>query len=215
MTVEDLETLFRARFKDKNTKRPAVSSDDYLMYLNEAQDEACARGIPIFDRWAPYCTIPVIADTKQYSLNKSVISVKRAFIGSIELPVVTVDAMDAISSDWRSWPSGTPRYVIVYPTTIELVPTPDANTTLLIDVYRFAKKLTSTAVEPEIPRAFHPALNEWVLHRAYSLPDEDTSNPTKSVEAMSRFESVFGGSVMAKDYQDRYVDQPHVNRVFI
>lgn len=214
MTVEELETLFRARFKDKNSKRPAVSSDDYLMYLNEAQDEACIRGALIFERWASYCSIPLAVDTQQYSLNKAIIAVSKAFVGETRLNVVSVDAMDAINPLWRTLPSGPAQYLVVHPGTVEIVPAPEETGTLRIEVYRFAKKLTSSTAEPEIARAFHPSLNEWVLHRGYSLPDEDTSNPTKSNEALAKYTATFGAPVLARDYQDRFIDQPHTNAVF-
>ena len=214
MTVEELETLFRARFKDKTTKRPAISSDEYLMYLNEAQDEACVRGALIFERWAPYCSIPLAVNTQQYSLNKAIIAVVTAFVGETELHVVSADVMNATNPSWRTLPSGPAQYLVVHPGTVEIVPAPETTGTLNIEVYRFAKKLTSTAAEPEIARAFHPSLNEWVLYRGYSLPDEDTSNPTKADAALARYAAVFGGPVLARDFQDRFIDQPHINAVF-
>jgi len=40
MIVSELEAEYRARFTDNVSQLHALSTEDYLAYLNEAQDEA-------------------------------------------------------------------------------------------------------------------------------------------------------------------------------
>lgn len=45
---------------------------------------------------------------------------------------------------------------------------------------------------PEINKAHHRHLVNWVLHRAFSVPDEEFVDPEKSVRALDNFEQYFG-----------------------
>jgi hypothetical protein len=220
-TVDELESKFRFRFADQNSKKFQVSSADFKTWLNEAQNEACFRSNLIFDRTSSFCTIDVTASVAAYELDPIAYAIRHArFIPTdmtaSTLTLIDIDALDTLRPDWRDEAAGWPRYLLISNNIVELVPAPVTSGIIKLDLYRTGEKLTSGTASPEINPMFHEPLLEWVLYRAKSLPDENALNPRAAGEHYTEFERVFGPRVIAKDYQDQHMDRPHrVKATFI
>lgn len=217
MTVEELRRLYRSRFLDLNARKYALGDDDFLMYLNEAQDEACARADLIFDKTSSFCTIAVTAGKSIYPIEESIYAFKYVRVVSAagvstRLTATTDEELDYSHPDWRDLAADTPSVYLYQSNTIELITTPDAAYTLRLEAHRLGERLTGDKQVPEIPAIWHADLVNWVMYRMYSMPDEDLSNPRKAAEHYAEFERKFGPPPTAAHHQDKYRDRPHRNK---
>lgn len=216
MNVSELEAEYRARFADNVAQLHALSSIDYLAYLNEAQDEACIRADLIFDKSSSFCTISVTTANSVYALDRSIYAVRYARIFdasnvSSKLILTTSEQLDVDWPDWRD-AIDRPSYLLHYNNSVELVAFPDAAYTLKLETYRLGKRMTGDTSVPEFSSTLHSPLNYWVLYRMYNSPDEDVSNPRKAMENLAEFEKLFGVRPSAEHHKDKFMSRPHRNR---
>ena len=216
MNVAELEASYRSRFTDNVAQLHALSSTDYLAYLNEAQDEACIRADLIFDKSSSFCTIAVTSTASVYSIDSSIYAINYARLIdtdniSSNLRLMTFTELDLVDPAWRE-SVDRPWAIQHYNNSIELADYPDSDYTLKLEVYRLAKRLTGDTSIPEISSTLHSPLNYWVLYRMYNSPDEDVSNPRKGMENLIEFEKIFGTRPMAEHHKDKYSSRPHHNR---
>lgn len=216
MTVDELERLYRSRFDDINAKKYALSPSDFLMYINEAQDQACLRADLIFDKTSSFCTKAIAIGTRTVTLDDSIYGIKYARLidasgTSTRIYQTTDEELDAQSTIWRD-DTGLPTRFLHYHTTLEFDQAPEEAYTLKMEVYRLGEKMTSNKSEPEISRQWHTHLVEWPIYRMYSMPDEDYHQPEKAVRAYNEFERIFGPLPTARDYADKFQDLPHHNK---
>lgn len=219
MTITDLISEFRLIADD--TASPYLCSDAELVtYANEAQREACIRGRLIFDdSTEDICRITVVADTHSYDVDPLVLEIPSARFStdgevySDVLPKSRQWLNDNVS-DWRE--SGdTPKYLVLEGNRLRLVPTPSANGTLYLDVYRLPENdmvATPTPTSPEIPAVHHRHLVHWMLHRAYAKRDSDMFSADLSRYYEDRFTKYFGRAVDARQARNQWADRPHHNR---
>jgi len=216
MIVSELEAEYRARFTDNVSQLHALSTEDYLAYLNEAQDEACIRADLIFDKSSSFCTIAVTSSNSVYALDRSIYGVSYARIideagVSSNLRLTTREQLDVDWPDWRDV-IDRPSHLQHYNNSVELVAFPDTTYTLKLETYRLGKRMIGDTSMPEINITLHSPLNYWVLYRMYTSPDEDVSNPKKAMENLGEFEKIFGTRPLAEHHKDKFMSRPHRNR---
>lgn len=218
MNVSELRDAFRAQIDD--LVAPYLVSDAlFLDFLNEAESEACIRAELLRDKSSAFCTIAVTSGTAVYDLDATIFSIPHASItntgGQVTGLVSTNDwYLDGIlQTDWRN-ESDIPRWFIYRDSTIELVPKPNDDFTLNLDCYRTPlAKMVLDADSPEINGAYHRYLLYWVMHRAYSIPDEDIYNPKKAEQNESDFTKVFGYRPTATMRKRQRMNTPHRNKL--
>lgn len=199
MTLRELILSFRVEANDK--VQPYFHEDDILkLWFNEAVQEACIRG-RLIREWVndEVCHINILAGKVQYQLHESLYEIISARIhydnsSSHPLKIVSTEMLDRIygSEDWRSR-TGDPEYLIQGDTDIRIVPAPTKNTTLRLEGYRLPlQDMIELDDKPDISKAHHRHLVNWVLYKAFSVPDEEFVDGDKSAIALANFEQYFG-----------------------
>lgn len=201
MTLSELIRSFRVRSNDKVL--PYFWSDQELTdWFNESEREACLRGRLIVEAENPdICTIPVVADQAFYTQSPLLYELTYIAIktDSCVRPIrlVSSEELDRVRPGWRSErPSRYTDYALQDDKKIRLVPTPCEDAQLLLEGFRFPMESMllndKDTVEPEIHRSHHDKLVEWVLHRAFSIPDTEFFDPQRSAMAEQVFANYFG-----------------------
>lgn len=194
MTLSELIALYRHQAFDK--QEPYFCEDDVLtIYANEAQDEACRRGMLLRDSSSAMCLLTVAADDESVALDSKIIRIKRARMNGQGLVVTDVDYMDEIMPDWQDDTSrDRPTHLIEGVSTgrLFLWPRPKEPGTIRLTVERMAESMTNDVDEPEIRAETHPALVDWMLYRAYSREETEMYNESKAAIAEARFVREFG-----------------------
>lgn len=216
MNLEQLRARFRLESDDKLT--PYLWSDEAVdMWLNDAVEEAAVRSLLIHDAATPaVCQIAVTALQPVYQLHPSVINITRAAFtlpGDSEVYVLhtlTEYEMDAMNPSWRTTEE-TPGYVIHKDTTLRLCCLPPAGT-LTLEVNRLPlSPMVGDADEPEIAQTHHRHLVQWALHKAFSVPDAETVDPTRAEKAEREFTKMFGIRPDADSRRREEYSRPHHN----
>ena len=217
MIVERLETLYKTRFQDKEDQLRVIDSDEFLELINEAQAEAAIRADLIYDSTSSFCTIPVKAGVTTYKLDSKIYGVPYARLIDSDGHVYKLEGVhrDDYSSLEPSVFSKVkrPDHYRHFGRFIDLINVPDADYTLKLETYRLPIDLTDSSSTPEIEEIHQRGLLNWVLYRAYELPDEDSSNPKKAGEHLALFTRQYGEHPEAATHKDKFVSRPHHNRV--
>lgn len=199
MNLEQLISQYRLEAGD-NAVPPFCLDDWLIIWFNEAQDEAAVRGRMLLEESNPaVCEIAIAPGTAGYALHPKLYEIAHLLFepadGSrgCEVKLLSREKLDCIDPDWRTWPQEQPRFAIQTDTRLRLVPVPSAAGVLRLEGYRLPMKaLASDNDKPEINEAHHLKLVDWVLYRAFGIPDADMHDPTRSGLAYTRFESYFG-----------------------
>lgn len=218
-TVDQLIARFRATTCDVTV--PYLFADaDVILWLDEAQEQACIRGrlLRVADEPA-MCQIQLEPGRAVYPLHSALyelINLAYRADGSrrLELRLVSPEWLDDRVRDWRDL-SGTPQYVIQNDTSLRLAPTPDESGMLLIEGYRLAETLSDAQQIPEINRAHHVALIDWALYRAYSRPDSDTLDLERAALHERAFTAYFGANPGSDLRRTTREDLDHHNKAYI
>jgi hypothetical protein len=128
--------------------------------------------------------ISIVKDTHSYSINESIIRINRAKLSSQDAPLDIIrnnslDYMDYNHSGWESETSNTPSILLINgvgTNKVRLYPTPDADDTLYLSIYRYpisSLVSTATTTSPEIPSKYHNKLFNRVCWKAYMKQDAD------------------------------------------
>ena len=217
MNAGELETLYRRQFEDRDSRKYYLTQEEFLVVLNEAQEEAAYRKNLLFDKTSSFCSIPLIAGQSVYTLDDSIYAIVYASVTDSAGVITRIYPTDRLEMDrristWRT-DTRTPENYIQLDTKLEITPIPDAVYTLNLETYRLPiDKMVSAGDEPEIHRNNHAYLVDWVLHRIYEIPDVDTQDTKKSLYHLARFESVFGPRPDAQNQRDKYANRPHRNK---
>ncbi len=197
MNAEDLIAQYRTDAAD-NEESYLAKDADILVWLDEAQEEACIRARLIYEAVNPkVCSIAVTAGQSVYPLHASVLDIMKATFtptGSTTKAELTLSdriELDRTRSGWRDKVEA-PKYAIQDDTNIQLACIPDTDGTLSIECYRLPLKKIEDADKPEIGSAHHRHLVQWVLFRAFGRPDSEVFDPTRSERAKAAFEKMFG-----------------------
>jgi hypothetical protein len=202
------------------------TKDDVQFYLDDAINEGCERAKLIRDATTPeICEVTVIAGTSTYPLDSRILSVERAKLDSMQVPleITSTVALDSnVSGIWpRGWRSrssygswstfgtsweratGRPSALAIDRAgsgwTGRLVPNPTSDDVLRLQVYRTPlESLTDDKQCPEgIPERLHPRLLDWMKHLAYSKQDTETRNDDRAQRFAALFTSAFGERIDA------------------
>lgn len=218
MTLAELMARFRIDADDGVA--PYLWSDASLFdWFTEAESEAAIRGRLLHESTSKaVCQIAVRLGVSGYKLHESLHEIDYlAFLkdgGTSRTPVklVSREYMDQIRPAWRE-DTGLVEFAIQDDTRIRLSPTPDCAGTLFIEGYRIPTgPLTSTGDEPEIHKSHHAHLIQWVLFRAFSVPDAEKFDTTRAGLAQQAFTDYFGQRPDSDLRRSSTTDTEHHNR---
>ena len=221
MLLSELLRRFRVDANDK--VEPYFNEDiDAIAWINDAVNEACIRGRLLHESQdSDVCQIPVAAGTSQYTLHPSLYELTHVwfepdngFRGS-NLSVVSPEYLDQrYSENWRRL-KGMPQFAIQDDTTIRLVPMPDLGGELQLEGYRVSLvPMQNDTDVPEINQIHHEHLIQWVLHKAYSVPDAEFFDPNRAAIAEQAFTDYFGPRPDSDLRRMTREDVPHVVQPF-
>jgi hypothetical protein len=194
MNVEDIILHARTKLDDNDVHDPAWADWELIAYANEAEKEACRRAHLLIDSsTAAITSISVTAGTDTYALHPNVLLIFTVR-GTWESQTLTEETEDHLNDVWYAWDqqSGTPQFYVKKLRSIQLVPNPNENGTLTLEVSRLPENVMIEGSEPEIPEQYHMGLVNWICALALQKEDVDTENRIRSSDCESAFEREFG-----------------------
>jgi len=224
MTGRALIRRFRELSQDE--VEPYLWEDCFVLnMLNEAEREAADRAKLLYDD-SLAVAVDVKAGTARYAIDPHVIDIERAALTAEgdRRPPLNLKLFDRMELDWRTPPrsrheAGLPwgrPFGLVYDgkQEVEIVPWPRRNGRLLLGVHRLPWAAFDMDEEPEIPCIHHPALVDWALFRAFSIPDADEANEQLAAFYHDRFEKYFGRRIDARKRRLQRANKPHINKLW-
>ena len=221
MTITELIAQYRRESGDE-TLDYKTSDATLLILFNKAIDEACTRTPLLFDATtASVCEIAVTAVAgATYSTNESIVTINKAYLdldGDITpLKVVDRDLLDFTWAQWREEEPGEPKYLVVDETSVQLVPAPEENYTMHLEVQRTplsTEQLTLSPVNsPVIAKTHHWYLHHWVLQTVYGQDDADRISIEKANKHERHFNAYFGFPVGCDRKRSTRRNIPHRNK---
>lgn len=223
MNAGQLEAVFRELAGDKeggdDGESFAVSKPLFLAFLNEAEQEAAIRKNLLFDNYSEHCLIALQDGLSVYAVDSSVYAITHAVVANADdsdpAPLFITDRLelDSIDRDWRGR-SGRPEYLIQHDTFLEFVPSPDADYAVSLEAYVLPRvPMAADDDEPEIHSIHHLKLVDWVLYRAFSIPDIDLTDSNRAGHYLQRFDHYFGRRPDGNRRRNQYANRPHHNQV--
>jgi len=209
MFANELVQAFRSRTRDRGDP-PFWSDEEILAWLSEAQMEAATRARLLRTER------PKIVQTNEQGWFecRDVYEITRAL--AVEghrrnwLKLVSEEWLDRRYPRWRDKWRMPPRWLLQYDTRLQVVPC-HGPVTVHLEGYRFPCPITKLDQEPEINRAHHLRLLDWMLYRAYRVQDADSFDPTASDRAEMEFNRRFGPPVDADMRRKTRESTPQVN----
>ena len=199
-------------------------SGDLIRYANAARDRLflSVRKLIIDSNTAlddsdlPLCSIPIIDGTATYSLSKKILGIIRVKLASQYqlLPPISADDLYA-GYDWQNLPQGDPWAYCpdLNSDSITLVPTPVANDTATLTVYRFPLvKLSLDDLNADLGfrEEYHEDLIPWMLNLAFRKQDAEVYNPGLADEYSKIFTD---RAAEIKLEMHRHSNVPKLNRI--
>jgi hypothetical protein len=198
MTQQELLERVRRRLRDTvGTADELLFEDKELIddYANAARDRLflTCRNLIVDSTTVddgtlptalPVCRFNVVAGTAVYALSPKIIEVARVKLASQFLPMTRVnqDQLDMLCFNWQTADPNTPWAWCpdLNTDTITLIPTPKADDTAILTVYRFPLVRLSLD-DKAIPLGFREEYQEdlipWILYLAFSKQDVETFRP--------------------------------------
>lgn len=216
MTLAELINRFRVEAND--TVEPYLWADDEVIaWFNDAQEEAAIRGRLLHEsEMRSVCEVNAKKGRATYPLSPLAYEITYAAwhpdssAESNELFSTSVEGLTRNNRNWRQEREGRPHSFIQGDKSIRLVPTPAVNGTVIIECYRLPKEqLESMGDEPEINQAHHRHLVNWVLHKAFSVPDAEIFDAARSDLAERSFNEYFGLRPDSDLRRTTRHDEPH------
>lgn len=222
MTLQELIQAFRTTVRD--TEQPYLWPDEHVeAWLDEAEQEACIRGRLLHESCHPLvCEIAVQAGVAVYLLHAAVTEITHLSFEALgesqiwAIPLCSTEDLDAQQGiGWRTSP-GRVMAAIQMDKALRLAPVPEADGLLRLECYRLPLRPVSRepAAVPEIHAVHHRALLDWVLHKAYSVPDSDLMDVQRSAQAERVFSQYFGARPDCDLRRQTRHDVPHHNHVY-
>lgn len=198
MTLEELRAQFWTDADDLIEPGRLFSPEQVTAWLNEAEEEAALRANLLHEsELEAICQIPVVAGTTVYAFDDRLFNITYmdfTATGSDETTEQTITDRieeDRLDRTWRSRTEASNR-IIVEDTRLRFTWIPVAGL-LRLEGYRAPlEKMAEPDDTPEINRAHHTHLVQWALHRAFSIPDSETIDPTRADKAEKAFTRQFG-----------------------
>lgn len=187
------ELIAECRRASRDTVKPYFcDDDDWISYLNEAEEEACVRAFLIQDDESDFCFVDLEVGIVSYDLDPRILLVKE--VRNSEGQLIT--GWDVIDET---------RFVLgVAPT--------EAQTVRLLCVRLPLNPMASDTDEPEIRRYLQRYLTEWALHRFYLRSDAETFNEGAATRHETNFERRFGRRPSANMQRKFRTTKPRVTR---
>lgn len=220
----DTEALLAAlrEMLDDQTEPYAWSDESLVRKLNNAVREACLRARLLKDdetSCPALCRIPVIAGQPYVKYAPEVLVVRHGQLASNtcgKLWALTAESMHLLEPDWQ-WSTdcpATPEAMVMdlAQKTLRLVPTPAANDTLYLRVWRMPRHNEKLSLEvpdrkPVIQLPDPEELCHWAAYEAYLRADEDTVNKAAAADHLKLFEDRFGARPSLHEMA-RWADSP-------
>ena len=199
MQLSQLINRFRVEAND-NVQPYFIEDDAAINWLNDAVNEACIRGRLLYESQNnDVCKIAVSTGSSRYQQHESLYELSRVWFeptnGSCGtyLALMSPESLDrTYYENWKAL-SGFPRFIIQDDTSIRLVPIPDVGGELHLEGYRVPlSAMQNDTDKPEINQIHHVHLIQWVLHKAFSVPDSEFFDPNRSALAEQQFTDYFG-----------------------
>jgi hypothetical protein len=214
MNLAELRAGYRRDARD-NASPPFVADADVDYFFNEAEEEASIR-----KRLIAYAgTAEVAAGDGAVPLGPHVFEIHSAQIESADgtrYPITQVDelGMNRLRPEWRTETRRPEHFIRNEDGSILLGAIPDANYTMHIEGYRTPRGMVADEDKPNIASIHHRHLIQWVLFRAFSLPDGDLFDPNKAAQSEARFERYFGRKPDADLRKAQTANAPHHNKAW-
>ena len=200
MQLSQLINRFRVEAND-NVQPYFIEDDAAINWLNDAVNEACIRGRLLYESQNnDVCKIAVTAGIEHYALHESLYELSRIWFepsngehGSY-LALMSAESLDRRyhCDNWKL-KQGAPQFAIQDDTGIRLVPIPDVGGELQLEGYRVPlSPMQNDTDKSEINQIHHVHLIQWVLHKAFSVPDSEFFDPNRSALAEQQFTDYFG-----------------------
>lgn len=184
MTLAELIGRFRVLANDK--VEPYFWADDEITaWLNDALQEAAVRGrlLHRFD-----AAVPVVLGQAVVALPERMFEVDCVVLecggNKVVLPLLSPELVRGVRDDAVC--------AVLTDTDVLLRPEAKENGILWLSGYRLPKPLVNDGDEPEIFGLHHVHLLDWVLHKAFSIPDTEVFDPQRSTMAEQEFTRYFG-----------------------
>lgn len=191
MTLQELINSYRAQSGDV-PKRQWCEDAILTLYANEAQTEACRRGLLLVQS----STVQLRAGDESVELAAHVLRLTRANVLGTPVGTMAAEDMDANHPGWQDdQVQGAPRVLVTGMDTgaLYLWPRPDRAYNLRMTAQCLPQaKLAAMTDVPEIREELHFALVDWMLFRAYSHEDSQLFNANKAQEHEAKFIAEFG-----------------------
>lgn len=220
MQLSELIRRFRVDSNDK-VEPYFIEDEDVISWLNDAVKEACIRGRLLHESLNDaVCKIDITAGSAHYQLHDCLYEITHIWFipfggENNKLSLVSTGELDRIH--YNNWAElqGKPGYAVQTDTNIRLVPTPDVNGTITLEGYRVPLVLMQVDTDvPEINQIHHEHLIQWVLHKAYSVPDAEFFDPNRAAMAEQVFTEYFGPRPDSDLRRMTREDVPHVVQPF-
>ncbi|KZK32008.1 hypothetical protein A4F85_04635 [Delftia sp. GW456-R20] len=206
MNLADLIRRFRVLAKDV-AEPYRVENADVIDWLNDAQAQACVRGRLLVAESDPaLCQIALAATKVSYPLHRSLyelidLRIKPAAGAVRPVTIKSREWLEAELPGWRDDPR--PCCIAVQTDTgLRMVGKVEDGETLHLEAYRLPLAPLAAPIAPDDPDAVWPApeiheahhehLIQWVLHKAFSVPDSQLFDLDRSMLAERAFTAYFG-----------------------
>ena len=200
MQLSQLVNRFRVEAND-NVQPYFIEDDAAINWLNDAVNEACIRGRLLYESQNnDVCKIAVLTGSSRYQLHESLYELSRVWFQPSDgtkgqyLTLMSAELLDHYydGENWRV-KQGKPEHIVQDDTGIRLVPIPDVGGELHLEGYRVPlSAMQNDTDKPEINQIHHVHLIQWVLHKAFSVPDSEFFDPNRSALAEQEFTDYFG-----------------------
>lgn len=185
------ELVAQCRLRSDDLFAPFLWTDEeWVMYLTEAEREACIRARLIEDADSAATTIDVEPGVMRYPLHPAVLDVLR--LEFERLPGRPVNGWDLNETD-----------LLISVTQPE---------TALLTVIRLPLYDVMPESGPEIRSAHHYKLVDWALRCAYLKQDADAFDRVKAMEYEALFQQSFGAPITANVMRKHRRKSPRVTR---
>lgn len=163
------------------------SLEEWAEYANEAENLLCEELLLITDSLTPeICTIAVTAGVRSYVYDSRILQFDEVRYSTRVRPLDPSNVAEFAQNDtsWRT-ATGEPDSYALDDTTgyICLNKIPDADATINLSVKRSPLVYLThknMKASPEIKPQYHKRLKNYMLHKAFSKPDTETLDTTKS-----------------------------------
>ena len=236
MNLVELIRRFRVLARDTVT---GVGSDredlmwadaDLVDWFNEAEQEACVRARLLREDALPaMCLMALDPAQHTYELHPKLYEIINLRIRSAAetrsraLCLKSREWLDEYMPDWRDDPNP-PHFAVQNENSLRIVGRISAGDELLLEVYRLPMEdmaLTDDPIAnpvhdtPEIHEASHRHLIDWVLYRAFSVPDTEAFDAQRAAQAELAFTKYFGLPVTSDMRRSTRVDVENHTKVYL